>query len=279
MPDEEDHRREYQTVLDRMGDRTVVLRTIDLGGDKLPENDRTPPELNPFLGLRAVRLCLQRPELFRAQLRAMLAAGAGRDLRIMLPMICSVDEVTASRTILNELIEQRRKDGLPVPNRTLLGIMIEIPSAALQARALARVSDFFSIGTNDLVQYTLAVDRVNKMVANLYRPTHPAVLQLIKMVADAAREAGIPASVCGEMASDPRLAVLLVGLGIHSLSMGPSSIGEVKRALRAVSYEDAEMLARDVLHMSTPGEVEAALKARFGETLRRATQSSTAGAY
>ena len=260
---EADHLREYQEVLDHMGDRPVVLRTMDVGGDKLAMSDYLVPEMNPFMGLRAIRLCLRNQDIFRSQLRAMLLAGAGREIQIMLPMISSIDEVRASRRILDALTEQLRKAGQPLPTKVRLGVMVEIPSAALQAHVLAREVDFFSIGTNDLVQYTLAVDRVNKSVANLYRPGHPAVLGLLRLVVDAARAASIPVSVCGEMAADPRFAILLVGLGLRTLSMGPSSIGAVKQAIRAVSLADAESLAQEVLTFPTSEEVEMHLHRRL----------------
>ncbi|MCB2155227.1 phosphoenolpyruvate--protein phosphotransferase [bacterium] len=260
---ESDHLREYQEVLTRMGDKPVVLRTMDVGGDKIAANDYSVPELNPFMGLRAIRLCLKNQDIFRSQLRAMLLAGAGRDIQIMLPMISSIDEVRASRQILDELMTQLGKNGHDLPTNVRLGAMIEIPSAALQAHVLAKEVDFFSIGTNDLVQYTLAVDRVNKSVAHLYRPAHPAVLGLLKYVTDSARNAGIPVSVCGEMAADPRYAILLAGLGIRSLSMGPSSIGVVKRAIRTIAIAEAKSLAQEVLTLSSTEEVEAHLHRRL----------------
>lgn len=253
------HVSEYRMVFDRMGDRPVVLRTLDLGGDKLPDKERWTPEANPFLGLRAIRLCLARTELFRAQIRALLRAGAGRDLRILIPMVSALEEVRAARRLIDECRSALDREGVSLPRSIKVGVMIEIPSAALIAPALAREVDFFSIGTNDLVQYTLAVDRVNKNVANLYQPTHPAVLQLIRMTIDGAAAHDIPVAVCGEMAADPRLAVLLVGMGVRELSMSPASLAEVKKAIRGVSIEDARRLAHDVLGASTAGEAEALL--------------------
>jgi phosphotransferase system enzyme I (PtsI) len=274
---EQDHFATYHAVYERLGDRYVVLRTLDVGGDKVAEGEAVPAELNPFLGLRAIRLCMQRPELLRVQMRAMLKAAAGRELCIMIPMISNLDEVRSSRQMLNDLTAQMADRGEEVPSSIRLGIMVEIPSAALQARQLAREVDFFSIGTNDLIQYTLAVDRVNNLVSNLYKATHPAVLQLIRMVAEAGNDSGTPVSVCGEMASDPRLAILLVGLGVRTLSMGPSSIGAVKRGIRSVSLAAAEDLAREVLTCCTSAEVESVLHLRLGEFSAGSGNHSNAG--
>ncbi len=273
LPLEEDHYREYKMILDRMGDKPVIMRTIDIGGDKLPDKEFTLPELNPFMGLRAVRLCLARPELYRAQLRAMLNAAAGRVANIMIPMVSGLNEVRVTRFMINDLLAHMNKSGQPVPSSIRLGAMVEIPSAALQARELCKETDFLSIGTNDLVQYTLAVDRVNRSVANLYRPTHPAVLQLIKLVVDAARASNVSLSVCGEMAADPYQAGLLVGLGIRNLSMGPSSIGVVKRLLRSVSLQLVEELAQEALTKGTPEEVDSLIQEKLGHVLDSSDKS------
>ncbi len=264
LPTEEEHLRSYGHVLAKLGDKPVVMRTIDIGGDKLP-SDQPVHEFNPFMGVRAIRLCLQRPDLFRAQLRAMAMAHAGRELNIMIPMISGLTELRESRNILDDILERLDREGVNPPSKVNLGAMIEIPSAALQTRTLCEEADFLSIGTNDLVQYTLAVDRVNKAVASLYRQTHPAVLQLISMVVEGAKETRTPVSVCGEMASDPKLAVLLVGLGIRSLSMSPSSIGAVKQVLRGLSCADAEAIAAEALRQDTPEDVEVLLHFRLKE--------------
>ncbi|MEQ8819203.1 MAG: phosphoenolpyruvate--protein phosphotransferase [Sumerlaeia bacterium] len=271
---EAEHYESYVAVLQRMGNLPVVMRTMDIGGDKVHDSNFTPfQEANPFLGLRAIRLCLKRPELFRSQLRSMLAAASGMEhVRIMLPMISSIDEVRAARVILHECLDDQRAAGKEVPPNIHLGIMVEVPSVAILADTFAREVDFFSIGTNDLVQYTLAVDRINKSVAHLYRPTHPAVLRLIKMVADAGKAHGIPVSVCGEMASRPSLAVLLIGLGLRTLSMGPSSISAVKRAIRSVNMADLEELAQSVLLLSSAEEVEELLAERAGYWFSRPTE-------
>lgn len=253
------HVNDYRAVFDRMGDRPVVLRTLDLGGDKLPDKERWTAEANPFLGLRAIRLCLARTELFRSQIRALLRAGAARDLRILIPMVSNLEEVRAARRLIEECRSAMGREGAELPRSIRVGVMIEIPSAALIAAALAREVDFFSIGTNDLVQYTLAVDRVNKNVAHLYQPTHPAVLKLIQMTLEGAATRNIPVAVCGEMAADPKLAILLVGMGVRELSMSPASVAEVKKSIRGISLANAQQLARDVLKASTAGEAEALL--------------------
>lgn len=276
LPTEAEHVGAYREVIHRMDNMPVVMRTLDLGGDKMPDREFVLPEANPFMGMRAIRLCMLRPDIFRTQLRAMLIAGADRVVDIMVPMVSGLTEVRATRQVIEELLKQLRGEGIATPSHVRLGAMIEIPSAALMAPAFCREVDFLSIGTNDLVQYTLAVDRINKSVATLYRQTHPAVLRLIKMVVDAGAESNTPVSVCGEMASDPRLAVLLVGLGIRTLSMGPSSINQVKRVLRAISAEDAQRLAQEVLHLATPEEVESHLTKRLREVFDQLKASEAA---
>jgi len=270
------HVEQYRQVLERMPDKPVVMRTLDIGGDKLPSGEYSFHEANPFLGLRAVRLCLHRRDLFRAQFRAMLTAAGGRELDVMIPMVSSLEEVRESRALLEECRAELKADNVVLPTALRLGVMIEIPSAALMAREFAEEVDFLSIGTNDLIQYTLAVDRVNRAVAGLYRPTHPAVLRLIRMVAEAGREVGKPVSVCGEMASVPRLAVLLVGLGIRTLSMGPASIGRVKKMIRSFSMVEIEELAGEVLACRTSDEADSLLRSRL-LAMTKSLEASTSG--
>jgi len=265
LPIEEDHLREYKAVLEGMEGKHVTLRTIDIGGDKLPDRDAMIPELNPFMGVRGIRLSLARPEMFRVQLRAILLAAAGRDVSIMIPMVSTLKEIRTSKRILQSLQKTLKEKGHELPTRVWFGAMVEIPSVAMISSALSEEVDFLSIGTNDLVQYTLAVDRVNKTVAHLYRQTHPAVFRLIKMVVDGAAPTKTPVSVCGEMASDPRLAVVLAGMGIRVLSMGPASIGAVKSAIRNTAISDAESLAHQVLQKGTADEVDELLDIHFGE--------------
>ena len=222
---------------------------------------------NPALGLRAIRLSLKRPELLEAQLAAMLRAGAHGPVRLLLPMIVSVSEVRAVRTALGRVADRLRSAGVPIADPLPpVGAMIEIPGAALAADALAGAVDFFAIGTNDLIMYTLAIDRGDEQVADLYDPLHPAVLRLIRMAAEAARAARIPISVCGEMAGDPRYTALLLGLGIRELSMGPAALLRVKRRLRALDIAAAERRAEAVLRQTDPGRI-AALIDDFNEAL------------
>ncbi len=256
LPGLVDHEKAYNQVLDYFGERPVTMRTIDLGGDKLPGGQAYNDEQNPFMGTRAIRLCYQQPEILRCQLRSMLRAASGREISIMIPMISGLEEFRYCRSMVNSISDKLAIEGVPLPLSVKLGAMIEVPSAALQAHQLAKEVDFFSIGTNDLVQYTLAVDRVNKAVANLYRQTHPAVLKLIKLTVDAGKEAGIPVSVCGEMAGDIRTAALLVGLGIRVLSMSPHSMGKIKQVLRSTNFCDLEKMAKDALECSTPDDVD-----------------------
>lgn len=263
LPTEEEQEADYAAVIEAMGDRPVVFRTIDVGGDKIATAVPTNKEANPFLGLRALRLCLAHCDLFRSQLRPMMRAARGKELHILLPMVSGVEEIIQARMIINEVYRDLQETGEPLPERVLIGAMIEIPSAALQAEVIAREVDFFSIGTNDLVQYTLAVDRVNKMVGYLYQETHPAVLQLIHHVAEVARRTATPISVCGEMAGDPRLALLLLGLGVRTLSMSPGMIGPVKQAIRSSRLDELEEMARHLLTLGSPGEVRAALARRL----------------
>jgi phosphotransferase system enzyme I (PtsI) len=263
----------YRAILAGVEGLPVVIRTLDIGGDKLPAFPLAHKETNPFMGRRAIRLCLDKPEMFRTQLRAMIAAAAGREISILVPMVSGLDEVRQTRALLSELIAERGTAGQPVPTAVRLGAMVEIPSAALLAPALCREVDFLSIGTNDLVQYTLAVDRTNSDVASLYRESHPAVLHLIQHTVTAGIAAGKPVSVCGEMSSDPRYAILLVGMGVRTLSMAPSAIPVVKRAIRAVTLTEAQELAREVLLHTTPEEVERTLHQRLHRTLEDLKQA------
>jgi phosphotransferase system enzyme I (PtsI) len=259
MPDEEDHYRTAVSVLEQMQGRPVTLRTFDLGADKLARflEDADLGEANPALGLRSMRLCLAdvgRP-LFRAQLRGLLRASAHGPLRLMFPMISGVGELRDAKAVLEEVKAELRGEGVAFDEQLKVGIMIEMPSAAVVADLLAKEADFFSIGTNDLIQYTMAVDRVNEYVSYLYEPLHPALLRLIAGVAKAGRAAGIPVTVCGEMAGDPVVAPVLVGLGIHELSMSAVSIPEVKTAIRAITMADVERLTERLLCMATTHEI------------------------
>ena len=255
MPEEEEQYQCYKQVAQIFPDDAVYIRTFDLGGDKFPLFLHMPPEENPFLGWRAIRVCLDTPDLFRAQLRALLRATAHGDVRIMLPLVNEVDEIRRTRKMLEEEEEKLVAAGIPFNAGYKLGIMIETPGAAQIASKLARYADFFSVGTNDLVQYTLAVDRGNARLAPLYNPFHPAVVKLIHHVADAGRAAGIEVSVCGEMAANPLAVFLLIGLGINALSVATSSLPEIKKVIRSVPSTEARAAATAALDAATAGEV------------------------
>jgi phosphoenolpyruvate-protein phosphotransferase (PTS system enzyme I) len=249
-------------VLEAFDGSPVIIRTFDLGGDKFPAFLRMPPEENPFLGWRAIRVCLDEPELFRAQLRALLRAAAHGDLRIMLPLVNETREIMETRALLEQEIEMLRGQGQEV-RMPQLGVMIETPAAAVSVAGLAKAADFLSIGTNDLVQYTLAVDRGNSRLARLYDPFHPAVLHLLATVMETGRRAGLEVSVCGELAADPMGAFLLIGMGADSLSVGPSSLAEIKKLIRTVHRSEAEKAVAEALSAADSTEVRAALQAHF----------------
>lgn len=251
LPTEQEQRGEYRTVLESLHGRPVIVRTFDIGGDKPVPTLALKPESNPFLGYRGIRIGLGRPELLATQFRALLAAGGGGQLKVMLPMVATLEEVRQAREILRQAGFELGHDVM-IP----LGVMVETPAAALLAPRLAREVDFFSIGTNDLIQYTLAADRTNDRVASLYQPFHPAVLRLIGEVASAAVAAGISCGVCGEMAGDPRATALLIGLGIRELSMSAGSIPAVKRQVLRTNQGAASRLARAALDQATAHDVE-----------------------
>jgi len=266
-PREEEQFEAYRSVLETFDGLPVVVRTFDLGGDKFPAFLHMPKEDNPFLGWRAIRVCLDEPELFRMQLRAILRAASHGDLRVMLPLVNELREIEATREIIEEITHELRSEGHAVPEKTLLGIMIETPAAAMSAVELARAADFFSVGTNDLVQYTLAVDRGNARLAHLFNPFHPGVVRLLDRVARAAEAEGIEAGVCGELAAHPLGAFLLIGLGYDSLSVGPASLPEVKKVIRAVRNEDARKAAAAVLEAGDADEVISILRAHLPRDL------------
>ncbi len=255
MPEEDEQYRCYKEVAEVFPDHAVYIRTFDLGGDKFPLFLHMPAEENPFLGWRAIRVCLDTPDLFRAQLRALLRATKHGDVRIMLPLVNDIDEIRRTRDMLVEEEQNLEREGIPFNRGYKLGIMIETPAAALSSAKLARYADFFSIGTNDLVQYTLAVDRGNARLAPLYNPFHPSVLRLLKHTADAGRDAGIEVSVCGEMASNPLAVFLLIGLGIQALSVATSSLPEIKKIIRSVPSLDARNAASAALEAANAAEV------------------------
>ena len=268
-PTEEEQFEAYKAVLTELGpDHPVVIRTLDLGGDKfVPATGVVAAEKNPFLGLRSVRLCLRNLPLFKTQLRAILRASVYGDARVMFPMVSTVMELRQCRSLLREVQEDLEEAGVPYKSDLLIGTMIEVPSAALVADVLAKQVNFFSIGTNDLVQYTLAADRNNETVADLYSAADPAVLRLIAMVVKAAAAAKVEVTVCGEMSGEPRYTALLLGLGIRSLSSTPRKIPELKRVVRSLTVPDAEKLAAEALRLETAREVNAFLSAHLRRTL------------
>ena len=256
-PTEDEQFEIYKKLLIDAGELSVVIRTMDIGGDKTAAGISTLAEENPFLGLRGIRLALrERRDLFKTQLRALLRAGVYGNLHIMIPMVSSVTELMETREIIDSLCSELEERGVEHVRELPLGAMIETPGAAMIAGKLSRICDFFSIGTNDLVQYTRAIDRGNEHVAYLYHPAHPSVLQLIKKTVEGAKEGGIPVAVCGQMAADPALAVLLAGLGVNELSMVESAVPLVRRAIRSVSMYEAVQAAEAALQCSKSAEVE-----------------------
>ncbi len=265
QPDEEIQYRAYVKVLEAMGEKPVTIRTMDVGGDKLLPMMGSLDENNPLLGWRAIRFCLDEEEIFRIQLRALLRASAHGNLRIMFPLISNTGELDKALMILEEERRDLAACKTPMAENLPIGIMIEVPSAALISDVLARKSDFFSIGTNDLIQYTMAVDRGNEKIAPLFQPYHPALWRLIKMTVENGKAAGIPVGVCGEVASDPASAVLLLALGLDDLSMGAFSIPSVKRIIRSVSASEASTVLETVMIMACSEEVESYLNSWLGE--------------
>ena len=267
MPDEEEQFEAYKATAEAFPEGAVYIRTFDLGGDKFPMFLHMPREENPFLGWRAIRVCLDEPELFRTQLRALLRATAYGDVRLMLPLVNDVDEIRQVRALLRDEESKLEADGIPFNTGYKLGVMIETPAAVLEAVELARHADFFSIGTNDLIQYTLAVDRNNTRLAKRYNPFHPAVVRQLYQVARVGRAAGIEVSVCGEMASNPLAAFLLLGLDITALSVAWPSLPEIKKVIRDVRMEDARTAARKALAAPTSADVTRCLVEGIGDSV------------
>lgn len=267
LPSEEEQYQVFRAVSETMQGKPTVLRTFDIGGDKFVTSFRLPAEMNPALGLRAVRLALERPEMLLEQLRAMVRASAHGDVRVLVPMVTSVREVRAVRKLLEQAIAEVRATGAVVPDGLPFGIMIEVPSAAIMADRLAAEVDFFSIGTNDLVQYALAIDRSSDSLAHYATPFDPAIVRLVAQVVDAARRGGVPVGVCGAVASEPLGAALLVGLGVRELSMEAAAIPEIKAALGRIALDEAESVARTALSADTAEDVERAVREAFAPRL------------
>ncbi len=249
-PDEDEQSRIYRKVAESVSPHGAIIRTLDAGGDKLPAEPFYEPEPNPFLGWRGIRVSLDRRDFFKQQLRAILRASAHGKLGIMFPLVSGVSEVRAARAVVRECMEELDRAGHAYDSDIEVGAMIEVPSAALMADEIGPEVDFFSFGTNDLIQYTVAVDRVNHRVADLYKPTHPAVMRLMKMTTDAGRKHGIWTGVCGEMAGDLRLTPLLVGLGVDELSVGPNDVPAVRKAILSLDFGQCQDMVEEILTLS-----------------------------
>ncbi|KOP81890.1 phosphoenolpyruvate-protein phosphotransferase [Bacillus sp. FJAT-21945] len=260
LPTEEEQFESYKSVLEGMSGKPVVVRTLDIGGDKKLPYLNLPEELNPFLGFRAIRLCLEQQDMFRTQLRALLRASSYGNLKIMFPMIATLEEFREGKSILEEEKQKLVSEGEKVSDHIEVGIMVEIPSTAVLADQFAKEVDFFSIGTNDLIQYTMAADRMNERVSYLYQPYNPSILRLIKMVIDAAHQEGKWAGMCGEMAGDEMAIPLLLGLGLDEFSMSATSILKARSQIRNLNKKEMEKLAADALKMKTADEVLRAVK-------------------
>ncbi|MBT8489629.1 MAG: phosphoenolpyruvate--protein phosphotransferase, partial [Deltaproteobacteria bacterium] len=256
LPTEEEHFVNYRRVVSDPEIKWATIRTFDLGGDKFVSDPKLAEEMNPAMGLRAIRFCLQEVELFKVQLRAILRASAYGNTKILFPMISGVAEIREVKRILRQVKQELVAEGSSIDDNTEIGIMIEVPSAVMMADKLAEEVEFFSIGTNDLIQYAMAIDRVNERVTYLYDPLHPAILRLIKHVVDAGHKAGIKVAMCGEMAGDPAYSMILLGLGLDELSMTPLAIPRVKRIIRSSTLKESRELLNTVMTFSTVGEIE-----------------------
>lgn len=268
LPTEEEHYQSYKYVAEQMKPHSVTVRTLDLGGDKFLSQFQIPSEMQPFLGWRAIRFCLARPDVFKLQLRAILRASVHGNLKLMYPMISGVEELEQANKILEESKQELKAKKMRYNNDIKVGAMIEVPSAALTADILTREADFFSIGTNDLIQYSLAVDRVNEKVAYLYEPAHPAVLRLIKNIIDSGHKAKIRVAMCGEMSGEPNFAPILLGLGLDEFSMPPQVIPEIKYIIRSITFKEAQGIAEKALKLSTGREVEEFSQRKLREILK-----------
>ncbi|MFA4993334.1 MAG: phosphoenolpyruvate--protein phosphotransferase, partial [Candidatus Omnitrophota bacterium] len=267
-PSEEEHYQAYKYVAEQMNPHPVVIRTLDLGGDKFLSQFQIPHEMQPFLGWRAIRFCLARPDIFKLQLRAILRASVYGNLKLMYPMVSGIEELRQANGLLQEAKDELKQKGLEFDDKIPVGVMIEVPSAAMTADILAKEADFFSIGTNDLIQYCLAVDRGNEKVAYLYEPAHPAVLRMVKQVIDAAHEAKIKVAMCGEMAGEPSLALILLGLGLDEFSVPPQVIPELKFIIRAIVFKAVQEIAYEAMKLSTGTEVEEFARKKLAEILK-----------
>lgn len=269
LPSEEEQLKAYKTVARKTTPNTVIIRTLDLGGDKFISHFPVPKQINPFMGWRAIRLCLERVDIFKVQLRAILRASQFGKVKIMYPMISGIEEIRKADQILSEVKEELKKDGLSFAEDIEVGAMIEIPSAAIIADLMAKEVDFFSLGTNDLIQYSLAVDRVNEKVAYLYQPLHPTILRLVENIVKCAHRENIWVGACGEMASDPLFALILLGLGVDEFSVSPTSLLEIKKVIRGIRWEETEEIASKLLKLSTSYEARRFAQRRLSKKIKR----------
>jgi phosphotransferase system enzyme I (PtsI) len=270
LPTEDELFEEYASAIRALDGRKLTLRTFDLGADKYTQAQTMEPERNPFLGLRSIRYCLQNQHLFRTQLRAIIRASAVGPLQVMFPLITCMNELRQAKLIFNDVLEECIEEGLAVAPNIPVGMMVEVPSAALMAATFTREVDFFSIGTNDLIQYTVAVDRGNERVASLYTAANPAVIKLVKSVIRAARRGKVETSLCGEIAGDPVYTMLLIGLGLRNLSLVPSQIPAIKQVIRRVKVEDCERLARRVGSLDSDRRILSTLRSELQKTVPEA---------
>ncbi|MBV9488317.1 MAG: phosphoenolpyruvate--protein phosphotransferase, partial [Verrucomicrobia bacterium] len=255
LPSEEEQYQVYRRVAEAIYPQTVIIRTLDLGGDKFLTHSHLPAEINPFLGCRAIRFCLDRPDIFKAQLRAILRASGVGNVQMMYPLISGLPELRQANEVLDSCRQELRAEGIPFDENLEVGIMIEVPSAALIADALAKEVSFFSIGTNDLIQYTIAVDRVNERIAHLYEPTHPSIVRLIELTVQAAHANGLWVGVCGEMAGEITMTPLLLGLGVDELSASPGLVPRVKKAVQTLETKECARLVEEIRKLNSAAEI------------------------
>jgi len=256
LPSEEEHYRTYRALAESISPGVSTIRTLDIGGDKFLSHYSQGNEMNPAMGLRAIRFSMKETDIFRTQLSGILRASAHGKLRILFPMISGIEEIRRAKAILEEVKKDLLRSKIPFDRQIPVGAMIEIPSASLTADLLAREVDFFSIGTNDLIQYALAVDRINEHVSYLYEPLHPAILRIIRHVVQSANHAGVPVAICGEMAAEPAYVLVLLGLGLEEFSMNPIAIPKVKKMLRKVTVAETRALAERLLQFTTATEIK-----------------------
>ena len=276
VPTEEEQEDAYRLILSNMAPNPVTIRTLDAGGDKLVPGVTSPNEANPFMGWRSIRVCLDKKDIFRAQLKAMLRASSAGNLRILLPMISSMSELHQAKECIEECRRAVIAEGTKIGD-IKVGVMIEVPAAVMLVEKLAKEVDFFSLGTNDLIQFTLAVDRTNELITDMFQPHHPAVLSMIYQTVVAAHREGIPVAVCGEMSSDPLSVLLLVGLGVDELSMTPWSVMATKKIIRSINFEDVRDTALAILQLDDAKDVNEYLYKKYAQTITDLGISSFVG--